>query len=207
MRLRAVNETPNRLSESPACGQCRLAQVRNYLPCVPLSMGLCSYVSIWLHVRSLPCPCRAHALTPNTSMVPSASTASPCFMRFRSMCRPFSGRAGGGAPVRGCTIPTRHHFRITATTGASRSPAVIGHAHVRVPHDCATVGNDRAPPVEPMGGGADTWTESKSHSAPGLRPGHGEKPLSYPWVREARRGWQDTRRPWRGGVGDEQLST
>jgi hypothetical protein len=204
---RKIGGYPGALTMMPAIGPeigkvKAVGRVRNYLPWVPLSMGLCSYASTWPHVQSLPCPCRAHEARPITSMVPSASTVSPCFMRFRSMCRPFLCRAGAPPPARGCAIPTRHHFHITATAGASRSPAVIGHAHVKVPHDRATVG-DLVYPSEPMGGGADTWTESKCHSIPGLRPGHGEKPLSYPWVRGARRGWQETRRPWRGGVGDE----
>jgi hypothetical protein len=46
-------------------------------------------------------------------------------------------------------------------------------------------------PIEPMGGGADTLSESKSHSPPGVRPGHGEKALSYPWFTRTRRGRWD----------------
>jgi hypothetical protein len=57
--------------------------------------------------------------------------------------------------------------------------------------------------IEPMGGGADTLSESKSHSTPGVRPGHGEKALSYPWFTRTRRGWWDATGIDAWGAGDE----
>jgi hypothetical protein len=50
-----------------------------------------------------------------------------------------------------------------------------------------------------MGGGAAPWYASKSHSTPGVSPGHGKKTLFYQWIRESRWGWWDMGGPWRGG--------
>jgi hypothetical protein len=58
-------------------------------------------------------------------------------------------------------------------------------------------------PIEPMDGGADTLSESKSHSTPGVRPWHGEKALSYPWFTRTRRERRDAAGIDAWGAGDE----
>jgi hypothetical protein len=51
-----------------------------------------------------------------------------------------------------------------------------------------------------MGGGADSLPQGKSHSTPGVRPGHSEKALFYQWIREAMRKWRVAGGPWCGGL-------
>jgi hypothetical protein len=76
------------------------------------------------------------------------------------------------------------------TAGASAILSLSG-AHVRIRHDCATVG-DIVGLQRTHGWRRYILPRSKSHSTLGVALGHDERTLVCQWIRNMRWGWRET---------------